>query len=1091
MEFLYLYHQKHHKSLLILSIHKFWKDIFSILSLLFILGFHHVNGQHYQFSELINSANGLSQSTVNCIVQDEDGFLWIGTQDGLNLFDGYNFTYFFNQPGDSSSLSDNYITSLYAAPDGFIWVGTMSGGLNQLDKKTGQFLRYQKGFSKHGEISDNTVWAIAADNTGNLFLGTNDGLNYLNPSKNENTVYSTENSTIPTGMVTSLFTDENQLLWIGTNKGLVSFNKSTETFSIVDIKAGDIDLSNNIIWSINKNHNDQLICGSNKGLLQTINNKTAILLPGTENLSVIWNLHMVTENDIWCGTRNGLIIYNLKTRIASLFFNEDDQNEKTAITNIWSIVKGQSGLIWAGSDEGLLKFEPKQNTFRILDDNTKKKQYLSGPSVNSIMVDSEKTLWVGTDGQGLNKLEYGKFKFEVLNHSKTDLNSIPGNRIWALLEDSEGLIWIGTYGAGLCCYDKNTELIKTYTTGNEHNQVTNTRILALSEDQDGNIWIGTRGGGINVLNKKTGEIKVYNNIPGDITSIASNTILTITNDNSSNIWIGNYKGGLSRYNSKNNSFTNYKHLESNPLSISNDNVWCILADKDNRLWLGTQGGLNCVDLNDPEMKFHHLKTEEGLPGNTVFGLEHDNHGNIWMSTFRGIAQLNISRIKELSVCWAKQEEFNPDPFNPIIESFSVHDGIHGNEFNQGAYFKDQKGFIYFGGLLGMTYFHPDSLKKSNFNPTIKLTGFKVFNKNVQINPELINESQKIAKNGNTYFILKKISYLENLDLSYRESVFSFSFSSLDLTNPGQNQYAYIMEGFEENWNYVNNQTQATYTNLDPGEYTFRVKGSNADGVWSLKEAKLNIYIKPPFWQTNWFYSVSGFTFLLILFLVIRRIMISQKRKAQAEKEKIELQLKTIKNQIDPHFAFNAINMIGSLVYKNDPDTVYDYFSKFAKLIRSTLQDSAKIARPLKEEIEFVRNYIEIQKTRFKEKFDYEINIGENLDLSIQVPKMIIQTYSENAIKHGLMHKDSKGKLMIDISQQNNQIKITITDDGIGRKKASQLSKSSTGKGMMIVSQIFSMYNKLNKHQISQDIVDLIDNNKPAGTQVILTIDLKQ
>jgi ligand-binding sensor domain-containing protein len=1053
------------------------------------LVFQDVHSQTYQFSELINSADGLSQSTVNCIVQDEDGFLWIGTQDGLNQYDGYNFTYYFNQPGDSTSLSDNYITSLCLAPDGSIWAGTMSGGLNHLDKKTGRFSRYQNLNKKGNSISDNTIWTIAADKDGNIYAGTTRGLNIVSPDGNIKS-FTPENSEISSHMITSLFVDDKDLVWIGTNKGLASYHKSSGSFSTIEIKATGVDLSNNTIWSINKDDNQHIICGSNKGLLQTINNTTALLLPGTEELSTIWSLFPIAKNKIWCGTRNGLICFDKKTRVKKPVVIDANVNENT-ITNTWSILKDHSGLLWAGSDEGLLKFEPTQNTFKILNEDKNEKIFLSGQSVNSILVDSENTLWIGTDGQGLNQLKSRLQQFEVLNHSKINLNSIPGDRIWALLEDSEGIIWIGTYGNGLCSYDKKQNSFKRYPSGNKKNQVSNTRILALYEDLNGNIWIGTRGGGISLLNKKTDEIQVFKNNPNDPSSLPSNTILSIAGDKSGNIWIGNYKGGLSRFDQVEKSFINYQHSEDHPSSISNDNVWCILADHQNRLWLGTQGGLNCVDLNDPEMKFHHLTTDEGLPGNTVFGLEHDMHGNIWMSTFRGIAQLNISRIKELTVCWEKQEEFNPDPFHPIIESFSVHDGIHGNEFNQGAYFKDQKGFIYFGGLLGMTYFHPDSLKKSNYDPTIKLTGFKVFNKDVQINPELINDSQKISKNGNTYLIPQKISYLENLDLSYRESVFSFSFASLDLTNPDQNHYAYIMEGFEENWNYVKNQTQATYTNLDPGEYTFRVKGSNADGVWSPKEAKLNIYIKPPFWQTNWFYVVSGLTFLLILFFTIRQILISQKRKAQAEKEKIELQLKTIKNQIDPHFAFNAINMIGSLVYKNDPDTVYDYFSKFAKLIRSTLQDSAKIARPLMDEIEFVKSYIEIQKTRFKEKFDYEIKLDEAIDLNIHVPKMIIQTYSENAIKHGLMHKKSKGNLIIDIAQQNSQIKITVTDDGIGRKQASLLSKSSTGKGMMIVSQIFGMYNKLNKHQISQEIIDLYDkNHKPAGTQVILTIDIK-
>jgi len=392
------------------------------------------------------------------------------------------------------------------------------------------------------------------------------------------------------------------------------------------------------------------------------------------------------------------------------------------------------------------------------------------------------------------------------------------------------------------------------------------------------------------------------------------------------------------------------------------------------------------------------------------------------------------------------------------------------------------------GPKGITWFHPDSLVVSNYNPPVVLTGFKIFNKETGI---LASSSNKVSLQDELYIIPRKITYLKDIVLTYHESVFSFSFSSLDYYNPEENSYAYLMEGFEEDWNYVGFQNTATYTNLDAGKYIFRVKGTNSSGIWSNNETALTITILPPFWETNWFRAIVIISLLLILIFIIWQILLYQKRKALAEKEKIELQLKTIKNQIDPHFAFNAINMIGSLVYKNDPDTVYDYFSRFAKLIRSTLQDSAKIARPLEEELDFVNNYVEIQRTRFKGKFDYTINIKESIDLGINVPKMIIQTYVENAIKHGLMHKKDKGHLILDIYQENRVMKIKIEDDGIGRKKAAEYSKSGTRKGMQIVKQIFSMYNELNNHQIHQEIVDLYDNrNNANGTRVILTIELK-
>jgi LytS/YehU family sensor histidine kinase len=327
-----------------------------------------------------------------------------------------------------------------------------------------------------------------------------------------------------------------------------------------------------------------------------------------------------------------------------------------------------------------------------------------------------------------------------------------------------------------------------------------------------------------------------------------------------------------------------------------------------------------------------------------------------------------------------------------------------------------------------------------------------------------------------------------LYLTYRERVFTFSFAALDYSNPGKNRYTYLMEGFEDKWNFVENQTSATYTNLSPGKYVFRVRGTNADGVWSRHEAALNLVILPPFWKTRWFISLAILIIIGLAFFIIRKIIKTQKKKAREEREKIELQLKTIKNQIDPHFAFNAMNMIGSLVYNNDPDAVYDYFSRFAHLIRSTLTDSEKISRSLGEELEFVKNYLEIQKARFRDKFDYVLNVADNTELDSQVPKMIIQAYAENAIKHGLIHKNEKGLLEINVHQKNNSLHFSVRDNGIGRENAAALSKDSTGKGTGIIKQILDMYGQLFRYRVRQEVVDLKDNSgNPAGTEVKLTI----
>lgn len=1054
-------------------------------------------GQNFQCYDQLTSEDGLSQSTVNCILQDRDGLIWIGTQNGLNLYDGYHFTYYLNQISDSTSLSDNYVLSICEDQNGTIWIGTMSGGLNKLDKHTGLFTVYSHDKNDTTGISSNTIWKVAVDSSNNIWAETKKGINVLNTETNRFKHYKyskTDNHSISSDMVISVFVNEVGDVWCGTLSGLAKYNWLSDNFHRYDYLQAGSNSKNTTIWSIAQNAFGEILIGTNNGIwVQKGHNGNSFnSICTNDNISTIWSL-LPVKDKIWAGTSKGLWIFDYedkkyhKLRNSFLAPGQDEGNT-------WSVIKDNAGVFWAGNDYGIIKFKSKENRFKTIDSNKDKQLHLSNLSVNSILVDKDHTLWIGTDGGGINILEKNSPVFKVVKKDELKQNSISGNRIWALMQDSEGLIWIGTYGAGLNSFNKETGQFKNYNADrNNPNALSNNRILALLEDRQGKIWIGTRGGGLNSFNKETGKFRVFYHNPNDSTSISSNTVLSLAEDFQGNIVIGTFEGGLSIFNKKENKFSNFKNNPSNPKSLSNNNVWGILFDSNNRLWLGTQGGLNFVEYIGSNFIFHHFENASGLPSNFIFGLEEDKQGNIWISTFKGMAMLNKYVFKELIKSNPEISTYKNNPFSPLFKAFDESNGISGSEFNQGAFFKSEDGTIYFGGMSGLTYFHPDSIQFDEFEPNVILSGFKIFNKDVGIIPLDFKgkptSGEVVCFNGK-YLIPKKITYLDELTLSYKESVFSFEFASMDYTMPKKNQYAYKMENFDKDWNYVIDQNSATYTNLDAGDYVFRVKGTNFDGKWSPHEVELKIEIVPPFWNTAWFKFVVITVLLLIIVLIIYRIFQGQKKEALAEKEKMELQLKTIKNQIDPHFAFNAMNMIGSMIYKSDPDAVYDYFTRFAQLIRSTLQDSAKVARPLKEELEFVENYIAIQKTRFKGKFEFEMTMDENANLDIEVPKMVIQTFIENAIKHGLMNKTEKGLLQLNIMQQTDSLHISIRDNGIGRKKASETITTGTKQGMNIVGQIFSMYNKLFNHTIKQEIIDHYDDKgRAAGTEVILTIQL--
>lgn len=1052
-----------------------------------------LQSQEFECYKIYTSDDGLSQNIVNCMIQDSEGFLWIGTQDGLNCFDGNNFISYQNQPNDSASLSNNYITSLCEDAGGYIWVGTMGGGLNRMDKLTRKFRCYQNKAGDSASLSDNTVWALALDPMNSLWAGTYKGLNVLRRQSDRFIHYThsaSDTTTLPDEMVLSLNASPSGQLWVGTGKGLAEFDFNKNNFRKIIPDAGrNKDL---IIWSLANGNGTSILTGTNDGVWEydTQSGKYSKITGCKNNDSItVWSVLAQGENGYWYGTTQGIHFCDKsKGKPGALKFSLP-QDEIPGEVNTWCFLRDHSGTIWAGTGAGIFGIRSAENLFHSVDFSDGTGEKMEEMAVNTILKDNRNNVWVGTEGFGLFRFENNSGKPIQYLADENSQSSLSGNYVWSLYEDKEGIIWIGTYGAGLNSFDSKTELFISYKRNEKDScAISNNRIFAILEDRDDHIWIGTRGSGLNRFDKRTGCFEEFSNDPSDSTSLSSNIVLSLALDKNGIVWAGTFDGGLCRFNPEDNSFRTFRKTGKGDVGMPDNCIWSILFGSENRLWLGTQSGLYVSDYHPEQLDFRCFTTRDGLPGNVIIGLAEDPQGNLWMSTFKGLAKLNIGEFEKSFT--QKGSNRKADPFHPLFTIFDTRDGLRGNEFSQGAFFRADDGTLYFGGPRGLNYFHPDSLQPSRFDPPVKITGFKIFNHEIRIDQEQnpSKEGRILKKNGE-YSLPSMITYLDKIILTWRESVISFEFASLDYSNTSKNQYAYRMEGFEKDWNFVGNQTSATYTNLDPGTYIFRVKGTNSGGKWSANEAALQITILPPFWKTLWFTVSVIFAFVIAMTLSVLRIIRNQKRKAYAEKEKMELQLKTIKNQIDPHFAFNAINMIGSMVYKSDPDTVYDYFSRFARLIRTTLQDSEKISRPLGEELEFVKNYIEIQKTRFAGKFTFDLEINPEVDLNTEVPKMIIQTYTENAIKHGLMHRPEGGRLSIGIREKEKCLTISVEDNGIGREKAAALSKDSTKKGMQIIQQIFSLYNKLFNYKISQEIIDLKDSDGNAfGTKVVLRID---
>lgn len=1049
-------------------------------------------GQKTLQFDRIGRNEGLSQSSVNCMLRDRDGFMWFGTQDGLNLFDGKKFRVFQNQPGDPSSLSNNYIVSICEDEEGLIWIGTMTGGLNRFDKKTEQFQAFLHSDSLNS-ISENTAWTVMSDGKGNIWSGTSLGVNRYDKKTNRFTSFRPDPAdpeSLITELTVSLFKDKKGNIWVGTVDGLCQFDEKKQKF-IRYYNPLELELKGaNIIWSISETPEGEIITGTDNGIY-LLNTGTGIyrriLGSPKEAQLVAWTLCPNADGTLWAGSDRGLFRVHVTEQTSELFLNDPANPQSLPDNNVWCLLTDPAGFMWAGTNNGICKTRYSAARFRLMSADPGGTLQLSSSKVMAILEDRSGYLWVGTNEGGLNCISPDRRSNLVYNSSNSGLRN---DNVWALAEDESGDIYIGNYQGGLHRFDRKTKTIHAYSLDdNTPNSLSNRRVLALLAASDGTIWIATRGGGLNRLDPASGRFRVYNNTEGDSSGFPASTVLSLAEDQQGRIWAGTQEGGLALYIPGTDKFKTFTHQADIPQSISDNNVWAIEFDSQGRMWAGTQGGLNVSENPGDEPKFRYFTSRDGLRSNIILGIKEDAEGNIWLSTFSGIAKLDINAYHLLGNKVAPDEFFSLS--HPLFILFDTDHGLQGLEFNQGASHRGRSGTLYFGGNYGLNLFSEKEVVPSSFMAPIQITGMKIFNRELLVNPKTHvdkgNAPKVIAENGN-YALPEKITFLDEIIFTYRESVFSLEFASLDFSNPNKNKYAYKMEGFDENWNFMGTQNTATYTNLDPGEYLLKIRGTNSDGIWNTEEKKLKIVIIPPFWKTIWFITLVIILTVVMLFLIIRQFFINQQRKTRREKELIELQLKTIKSQIDPHFAFNAINTIASFIFSDKPDVAYDYFTRFARMIRTILEDNEMISRSLKEEIDFVRNYLELQKMRFRENFEYTIEINNDVPEDFLVPKMIIQSYAENAIKHGLMNRKTGGVLKISVSKNSSELQVIIEDNGVGREKAALLNPDTTRRGFRIIERTIHLYSKLYQTRIGQDIIDLKDENgQAAGTKVVLVI----
>ncbi len=794
--------------------------------------------QKYRFEHL-NIEQGLSQSSINCMAQDEFGFMWFGTQDGLNKFDGYSFTVFKHEALDSNSISNSFIHSLFSDRMGFLWIGT-DKGLDQFDLRTGKIKHYPFA---------GRVLSITGDS---LFIwGGTSGNGLFKIDRQTGKWSSDQFQSKRPGLlfnkdIKSLLSDTDGSLWIGTSAGLFRLLKSGDLdTSIYSASFRLFHLNRIRINQLITDHKGRLWMGTENGLLQFDSENSRFT---NTNLSVSGPVSvnaLVEDNlgSIWAVSDDGLFI--VSTNDGRCFQLKANPNYRNSLNSnfLSTIYQSSDKTMWIGSfNQGINKYSPHRHKFLHFEHDAHDLQSISNNDVWAFCVDDDGNLWVGTD-KGLNRMNRnrdGAWLVRRFYNDPSNPQSMINDRIWSLMKDRRGNLWIGTDG-GVSMISKNQVSVsvprfKNYVHDPQlKDSPINNRITALREDRQGKIWIGTSGG-LSVLDPERETFTSFRHVPGDTASLSHNRILSIFEDHLGVVWIGTSGGGLNRFNAETSTFTAFKNDPLMEFSLSNDRVTAIFQDSTGILWIGTLGGgLNRLDVS--EGKFRHYTDKDGLANNAVYGIIQDKNKCLWISTNKGLSRFTLPEHNQTVLGHGH------------FRNYSVTDGLQSSEFNSGSYYVDKEGRIYFGGINGFNMFEPETIEDNPNTPSLAFTIVR-----------------RIGENAETTGPLPPG---DHIDLSHGDQGIFLEFTALDYTVSGLNRYAYRMIGFDKDWHYSGTKHDVTYTNLDPGEYVFVVKGSNHDQVWNEAGISIRITVHPPFWNSWWFRAILVFLFLGILYATYR------------------------------------------------------------------------------------------------------------------------------------------------------------------------------------------------------------------------------
>ena len=785
--------------------------------------------------------NGLSQAAVTAIVQDHSGFLWIGTQEGLNRYDGYEFNPFVPAPGEDASTLQGWIETLLVADDGALWVGTKGQGLIRVDLVTGTLKHFRHDPENPDSLTSNRVWAIFQDQLGAVWVGSDRGLNHISTSqwRVRHIELDGIGATNPGSIrVTSIAQNAAGYLWIATDgNGLVRLEPASgQMLRFQRDGEGSGGFAEDRISKVFVDGKDRVWVGAYNGALYRLDQGGYLLISLGQRLAEGSALAMGTIRDVyqdqagrvWVGSDAGLGQWCDENQSFVHYITNETDPRSLSDDRVTTLFQDSGGVLWVGTFDGLNKWNAMLGSFGLQKQDPSQPDGLSNNVVTSFAAGKDSGVWVGSYGGGAQRFDYRNGSF----HAVPD--ALRSEKVMALHVDSRGLLWVGTRKKGLVRFNPVTGAMQRFEHDEElQGSISDNGVTALAEDSNGALWIGSYRNGLNRLEAGSDSFSQYPHDPADPSSLSSNHVLAIMRDKVGQLWIGTDGGGLNLLDPEQGTFARIRHDKNEPYSLSSDSIWSIHESLAGDLWIGTgDAGLNrwlASDRQQGRLRFTHYGKAQGLPSNSVLGILSDTQGYVWISSSKGLSRLH--------------------PDTGMVRNFDPADGLQGYDFNQGAYFSTANGQFFFGGTRGFNNFDPLSIRENTHAPSVVLTAIRKYNQ--PFDPGF------------------PLAQLEQLELNHGDDMVSFEFAALDFTDPAGNRFQYRMQGFDRQWVEAGSQRQATYTDLPAGRYSFQVRAANSDGVWNQKGFELPVMVSPAPWLTWWAYMLYATLFVAALWFFLR------------------------------------------------------------------------------------------------------------------------------------------------------------------------------------------------------------------------------